>query len=107
MPSRTLPVVIAATLLGMLTNAPASDLGEALSGTVLKGEGVTVRINEDGTLGGFVQGTWEIANETGKFCRTITAPFYVAGTECQDVSIDGSTAQFTTESGSVMVFEIQ
>ena len=44
-----------------------------------------------------IDGAWEIRQ--GKFCRTITAPAQMIGTECQNISIDGDTATLTGRDG--------
>ena len=44
-----------------------------------------------------IAGAWEIRD--GKFCRTLTSPPQLAGTECQGVVIDGETATFSTPRG--------
>ncbi|MGA9434656.1 MAG: hypothetical protein WBV62_10525 [Roseobacter sp.] len=44
-------------------------------------------------------GAWEIRN--GKCCCTLTTPAQLAGTECQDITIDGETATIVGRNGPV------
>lgn len=63
-------------------------LQATLSGRTLSNDNGQINLGADGQMSGTVQGApfagaWTVRNE--QFCRTITQPARVAGTECQDV----------------------
>ena len=78
---------------------------EQLVGKRLVGPGLTLRLLEGNQLAGragtgnqvSIDGAWEIRE--GRFCRTISQPSQLAGTECQDITIDGETATLVGRDG--------
>lgn len=80
-----------------------SPLHTALSGKTLANETSTLVLQSDGQMtgsissGGTIEGSWSIRGE--QFCRTLIEPAAMAGSECQDVAIDGTQATFTTSRG--------
>jgi hypothetical protein len=68
------------------------DLTSALSGRTLVNDVGTITLGADGRMTGAVRGApfagaWVERN--GQFCRTITQPARLVGTECQDVTFNG------------------
>lgn len=60
---------------------------------------MTVTLNPDGTItGSGFEGTWE--ERDGKYCRTLTKPERLAGTECQTVTVNGNEVTIVSESGT-------
>jgi hypothetical protein len=84
---------------------PLDPLTQQLVGKTLTNESTKVQLQEFNKLSGrtgpnsdiVIDGAWQVRR--GQFCRTITAPEQIAGTECQDVVIDGQTATFKTSRG--------
>lgn len=80
--------------------ATVDPLDTALRGKTLTNGGSTVLLGQDGTMSGMVgpkgdtvlEGAWTVRN--GQYCRTVVEPAQIAGTECQDVTIDGNMATF-------------
>lgn len=81
--------------------AMATDpLYTALAGQSFSRGDFTITFNTNGRLTGenpSVVGRWEIKD--GQFCRTITEPAQIAGSECQNVTIDGDSYTFSGSSG--------
>ena len=85
---------------------PTASNGEAPEWLILVGQPLTsvenpnlvVTLNQDRTVSGSgIEGVWEERN--GQYCRTITAPAQLAGTECQSVTVNGSQVTFDNRSG--------
>jgi hypothetical protein len=78
----------------------------ALVNKTLRSTNTTLRTNEGNRLRGLsgpsgtipISGAWEIRN--GQFCRTLTDPPQMAGTECNDITIDGETATISGPRGT-------
>lgn len=65
----------------------------------------SVTLNSDGTvIGTGIDGLWQ--ERDGKFCRTLTLPVAAAGTQCQNVMIDGDTISFENNNGSLSTWTI-
>lgn len=86
--------------------APSDPITQQLVGKVLQGTDLTLRLQEGNRLAGSagsgtatvpIDGAWEIRD--GRFCRTLSAPSQLAGTECQDIVIEGETATLQTRNG--------
>ncbi|WP_282608599.1 hypothetical protein [Pelagibius sp. Alg239-R121] len=85
---------------------PAAPLEAALSGRTLDSQNATVHLNQDGTLTGTgVRGTWEVKD--GKFCRTLTKPDSLAGSDCQSVLFNGNRVTFIRSNGSQATYRIR
>ena len=72
----------------------ADPLTAALAGKTLVNDRGQIAVNTDGTLTGTVgggsesfEGAWAVRD--GRWCRTITSPARVAGTACQDATLNG------------------
>ena len=79
----------------------ADPLYSSLVGRTLTRGGFTITFNPDGSMVGAnpdLTGTWEVRD--GQFCRTISQPAQMAGTECQSVTISGASYTFTGPSGA-------
>ncbi|MRU16989.1 hypothetical protein FDP25_16215 [Roseovarius sp. A21] len=83
-----------------------------LSGkTGVHASGTTVTLHEDGRITGqthngqAIVGAWEVRN--GRYCRTITAPESLAGSNCQDVEFDGNKMVFIKDDGTSSTFVAQ
>jgi len=71
-------------------------IADQFSGKNLRGDGVSMNINADGTFTGMVgnrlqddfAGTWKISG--GRWCRTISEPSRLAGSQCQDLTINNN-----------------
>ncbi len=108
----TIALVAAAGLLaacGGTTSAPpapSDPVTQALVGKTLTSGNAKITLQEYNKMVGVggpfgavpIDGAWEIRD--GQFCRTLTAPPQLAGTECQDVVIEGDTVTFTTSRGA-------
>ncbi|WP_299936748.1 hypothetical protein [uncultured Pelagimonas sp.] len=81
-----------------VTDEPLPNNPEALIGRTLVHEDGNLTINPDGTLGGDIEGTWEIRNN--QWCRTITKPERFADSKCLDVRVTGNNAQITRDTGA-------
>ncbi len=91
----------------MSTSAPmASDpITEQLVGKRLTSTGMILQLQEGNRMAGragpsgnvLIDGAWEIRE--GRFCRTITAPAQMVGTECQQITLDGETATLVGRDG--------
>ncbi|WP_170606151.1 hypothetical protein [Ruegeria arenilitoris] len=97
---------------GCTTNTQTPDaaqdpLAVALTGKVLTRGNTEVRVMENKKLVGttgpngevIISGAWEVRE--GQFCRTLLSPPWLGGTECQDVTIEGDTATFSTSRGEI------
>lgn len=95
---------------GATTAAPSAEEA-AISGRTLVHDTNTVTINPNGTFAGRLSdgsdmaGTWQIRD--GKWCRTLSAPARLAGSACQDLSIEGNQATFTRADGSSITYSIR
>lgn len=69
------------------TSADVDPLAAALAGRTLVNDNGSIDVNRDGTLSGLVQGAWTVRD--GQWCRTLTAPARLAGTACQDATLNG------------------
>lgn len=78
-------------------------LGPALDRPLTAGESTFI-LHSDGRLAGDATGTWTVEN--GKYCRTVVAPAKWAGSQCQDVSIDGDQITFARPDGSATTYTI-
>lgn len=86
---------------------PADPLTQQLVGKTLTNQNTKIQLQEFNRMIGrsgpagdvIIDGFWEVRE--GRFCRTLTLPEQIAGTECQDVTIEGETATFQTSSGPV------
>jgi len=84
---------------------PLDPISQQLVGKKLTSTGMVLQLQEFNKMAGragpngdvLIDGAWEIRQ--GKFCRTITAPAQMIGTECQDISIDGDTATLVGRDG--------
>jgi len=84
---------------------PLDPISQQLVGKKLTSTGMVLQLQEFNKMAGragpngdvLIDGAWEIRQ--GKFCRTITAPAQMIGTECQNISIDGDTATLTGRDG--------
>ncbi len=84
---------------------PLDPVSQQLVGKRLTSTGMTLQLQEFNKMTGragpsgnvLIDGAWQIRE--GRFCRTITAPAQMAGTECQDISIDGNTATLAGRDG--------
>lgn len=74
--------------------AQVDPLTAAISGKTLVSEGGEFTLGSNGSLTGMsgpnrdteVTGAWEIRD--GRYCRTITQPERLAGTACQDITLN-------------------
>jgi hypothetical protein len=74
--------------------ADADPLASALSGRTLVADNAEINVGADGSLTGRLGtnlenelvGAWTVRN--GQWCRTITEPARLAGTECQDATVN-------------------
>jgi hypothetical protein len=76
----------------MATAEASPSLTAALSGRTLTSGSTEIVLGADGSLSGMagtaaLSGTWTETN--GQFCRTLTAPSRLVGTQCQDVTFNG------------------
>lgn len=84
---------------------PLDPISQQLVGKKLTSTGMVLQLQEFNKMAGragpngdvLIDGAWEIRQ--GKFCRTITAPAQMIGTECQDISIEGDTATLVGRDG--------
>ncbi len=84
---------------------PSDPITQQLVGKRLSSTGMTLQLQEGNRMVGSagpsgnvkIDGAWEIRD--GRFCRTITAPAQMVGTECQDISIEGETATLVGRDG--------
>ena len=84
---------------------PADPIVEAISGKTLSNQNGDIKVGSDGRLSGKVgqnrdidvAGTWE--SKGGRFCRTLTEPENLAGTECQAI-IQNSDGTITVSSSN-------
>lgn len=84
---------------------PLDPISQQLVGKKLTSTGMILQLQEGNSMVGSagpngdvkIDGAWQIRE--GQFCRTITAPTQMAGTECQDISIDGETATLMGRDG--------
>lgn len=87
------------------SGASSDGLQATLSGRTLSNDNGRITLGTDGRLSGSVRGAaldgaWTVRNE--QFCRTITQPARVAGTECQDVTFnDDGTITIDGVNGAV------
>jgi len=96
------PIAAALALSGCVATpdpAGVDPIAAALSGRTLVNDGARIEVNPDGTLSGFVEGTWSVEN--GQWCRTLTAPARVAGSACQDIEIADGQATIDGVNGPV------
>ncbi len=83
-----------------------ADLSAALAGKTLTSGKAVIKVRKNGRLTGTVgkngdvklDGAWAIRN--GQWCRTIKEPKSAAGTECQNMALDGNTLSITTNRGT-------
>lgn len=84
------------TMNSTAVNPEADPITQAISGKRLVADrGDFIDVNANGILTGMVgpdqsnrlAGAWEIRN--GQWCRTLTEPAALAGTSCQDASLNG------------------
>jgi hypothetical protein len=73
------------------SGASQGGLQATLSGRTLSNDNGEINLGTDGRMSGTVRGAplagaWTVRNK--QFCRTITQPARVAGTECQDVTFN-------------------
>ena len=97
------------TACGDRTPAPApmplDPISQQLVGKRLSSTGMILQLQEGNRMAGragpsgdvLIDGAWQIRE--GRFCRTITAPSQMAGTECGDISVDGNTATIAGRDG--------
>lgn len=87
---------------------PADVLTQQLVNKTLTSTGSTISLLEGNRLIGRagpgnqsvnIAGAWQIRE--GRFCRTLTEPSQLAGTECQDISIDGDSVTIDGVNGPV------
>lgn len=84
---------------------PLDPVSQQLVGKKLTSTGMVLQLQEGNRMVGSagpsgnvkIDGAWEIRE--GRFCRTISAPAQMAGTECEDISIDGDTATLVGRDG--------
>ena len=84
---------------------PNDPLTQQLVGKTLTNQSTRLQLQEGNMMNGrtgpnnevIIDGAWQIRE--GRFCRTLTSPAQLAGTECQDVNIDGDTVTFDTSTG--------
>ncbi|MEE4118911.1 MAG: hypothetical protein V2I65_07845 [Paracoccaceae bacterium] len=69
------------------TSADVDPLTAALAGRSLTNDAGTIDVNRDGTLSGLAEGAWTVRD--GQWCRTISEPARLAGTACQDATLNG------------------
>lgn len=104
--------IIAATSAALLVacgqsepEVAADPITQALVGKTLTSGAAVIQLQEFNKMVGragpngdvLLDGAWEIRE--GQFCRTLTQPPQLAGTECQDVTLDGDTVTFATSRG--------
>ncbi|MDD9718820.1 hypothetical protein PVW48_18835 [Dinoroseobacter sp. PD6] len=82
--------------------APPEDgpITRALAGKTLTLDGAPefqVTFAKDGTISGFAEGRWSVTD--GAYCRTLTGPPGMAGTECPVTELSGDTVTFTSSTG--------
>ena len=81
-----------------------------LAGKTLTNADSTLALTKDGALigksksGAVIRGTWEAKD--GKFCRTLTEPAAAAGTECQNVTIQGDQLTLVRANGQVVTYTL-
>lgn len=83
--------------------APASDdpMYLALAGKTLTLKDqpeVQVSLGADGTVSGFAQGRWRVTD--GAYCRRLTAPPGMVGTECPVTELRGNEVTFISSTGT-------
>ncbi len=78
----------------------------ALAGQTLENRAVSFHLHENGTLSGTgVKGTWEVKD--GKFCRTLSQPASLAGSDCQAVLFDGDLVTFFRSNGTKATYRLR
>jgi hypothetical protein len=91
--------------------AQADITAEQVAGRQLVSKAGTFVVAPDGRLTGTVgkgealKGSWSVRD--GQWCRKITAPKSLAGSECQPASIKGRTLTLTRKDGTKVAFEIR
>lgn len=78
-------------------------LGPALDRPITTGDSSFI-LHSDGRLSGDASGTWIVEN--GQYCRTIVEPKKWAGSQCQDVTIEGDQITFVRPNGSAATYTI-
>ena len=82
--------------------APASDdpMFQALAGrtlTLTDQPDIQLTLGANGRITGFAEGRWTVTD--GAYCRTITSPRGLTGTECPVTELSGDTVTFTSSTG--------
>ena len=96
------PILCALVLMATPAFA-ADDLKKALSGKSLTNDSGTITLRRNGKIKAKrFEGAWTVRD--GKFCRTITKPEKIAGTECQEVKFEGKNVTFISPSGRVNTY---
>lgn len=106
-------VMWTALLIGTLTGsgAMADITAEQVAGKTLRLKGSVLVIAADGSLSGTTEkgekaaGTWWV--KSGQWCRTLTAPERLAGSDCKAATIKGNKLVLTQEDGSTVAFNIK
>ena len=111
----TCTAIASIVLSGCMATTPSEDmdpLTARLSGqTGVHDSGTTITLHEDGRLSGqnpsgdAIVGVWTVRD--GRFCRTITAPDRLAGTNCQDVEFNGNEVTFIRDDNTTSTFVMQ
>jgi uncharacterized lipoprotein YajG len=94
-----LPILaLAACQTTTMSKEPAKNPLAPVLDRVLTNENSKFSIKSDGTFTGDASGTYVVEN--GQFCRTVITPEKWAGTQCQDVVVDGDKVTFVRPDGS-------
>mgnify|MGYP001099742383 CR=1 FL=1 len=103
-----------ATMSSDATTVDADPITQAISGKRLVADrGDYINVGANGSLTGMVgpnqsvalEGAWVIRN--GQWCRTLTAPSSLAGTDCQDATLNGDGTLTIDGVNGPIVFAIQ
>lgn len=73
--------------------------------TIVSGDTNLVLGSNGALVGDGVEGVWE--ERDGKFCRTLSKPERLAGTECQVVTLSGNEVTFESPSGRTSTWVVQ
>ncbi|MHA6326875.1 hypothetical protein [Roseivivax sp. CAU 1753] len=93
------------TTTGGGTPQGASSAWLSVVGRELVNDTQSILLNADGTVVGTgISGTWE--EQRGLFCRTLTQPESLAGTECQVVTLVGDQITFDDQKGRVTTWTV-
>lgn len=107
MHSKTLLAAI--TTLSLATPALSESLHSKLAGKTFSNDAMTVTLLNNGAMKGLwkgkqIKGAWTIRE--GSFCRTVSAPAPLAGTECMTVSFNQDVVTFVSTTGRYVTYRM-